>query len=100
MEKVTVSRLKNDLSAYLRKVRAGASVLVYDRDTPVARLVPLAPRRGEEGDADEERLARLEAQGLVRRGQPGPIELPPLPPDWPRVDVVAALVADRESARW
>lgn len=99
MEKVTVSRLKNELSGYLRKVRAGASVLVYDRDTPVARLVPLAPQAGEGGE-EEERLARLEAEGVVRRGRAGPIELPPLPADWPRVDVVAALVADRESARW
>lgn len=99
METVTVSRLKNELSAYLRKVRGGASVLVYDRDTPVARLVPLAPRAGE-GGAEEERFARLEAEGVIRRGRPGPIELPPLPPDWPRVDAVAALLADRESARW
>ncbi len=38
MERATVSRLKNSLSAYLRKVRAGHSVVVYDRDIPIARI--------------------------------------------------------------
>jgi prevent-host-death family protein len=98
MEKATVSQLKNELSAYLRKVRAGATVLVYDRDVPIARLVPLEPRLT--GSDVEDRLARLEAKGLIRRGRGGPIELPPLPPDWPRVDAVAALIEERESAPW
>ena len=38
MEKATISDLKNQLSAYLAKVRAGASVLILDRDQPVARI--------------------------------------------------------------
>jgi len=38
MEKATVSKLKDNLSAYLRKVRAGQSVVIYDRDLPIARL--------------------------------------------------------------
>jgi antitoxin (DNA-binding transcriptional repressor) of toxin-antitoxin stability system len=38
MEKAAVSKLKNNLSAYLRKVRAGHAVVIYDRDAPIARL--------------------------------------------------------------
>ena len=38
-----VAELKARLSHYLRAVRAGRSLTVFDRDTPVARLVPVAP---------------------------------------------------------
>ena len=38
MTKASVSRLKKHLSAYLRKVRAGHAVVIYDRDVPIARL--------------------------------------------------------------
>lgn len=41
MTKVGVARLKAGLSGYLKKVRQGAEVEVYDRNTPVARLVPV-----------------------------------------------------------
>jgi antitoxin (DNA-binding transcriptional repressor) of toxin-antitoxin stability system len=70
MEKATVSQLKNQLSAYLRKVRAGASVLILDRDVPVARL-----ERAVGSGSTDERLARLQAAGLVRAGS-GRVSLP------------------------
>ncbi|MGD9599207.1 MAG: type II toxin-antitoxin system Phd/YefM family antitoxin [Steroidobacteraceae bacterium] len=38
MEQATVSRLKDNLSACLRKVRAGHPVVIYDRDLPIARI--------------------------------------------------------------
>ena len=38
MERVTISQLKNSLSAYLKKVRAGQTVLILDRDEPIAML--------------------------------------------------------------
>ena len=38
---VRVAKLKARLSAYLRKVRDGETITVLDRDTPIARLVPL-----------------------------------------------------------
>lgn len=37
---VRVAALKARLSEYLRAVRGGQAVIVYDRDTPIARLVP------------------------------------------------------------
>src|SRR6185295_1117856 len=40
MKSAKVSELKAKLSAYLSEVRGGGSVIVYDRNTPIARLVP------------------------------------------------------------
>lgn len=57
-----MSELKNSLSAYLARVKAGESVLVLDRGIPVARLEPARDV------PDDARLARLERAGIVRRG--------------------------------
>jgi prevent-host-death family protein len=40
MTRAKVSELKAKLSAYLAEVRSGGSVIVYDRATPIARLIP------------------------------------------------------------
>lgn len=61
MEKATVSKLKNSLSAYLRKVRAGNPVVIYDRDVPIARL-----ERIESTGRGAERLKLLSAEGAAR----------------------------------
>jgi prevent-host-death family protein len=61
MEKATVSKLKDNLSAYLRKVRAGHPIVIYDRDVPVARL-----ERIESTGRGADRLALLDAQGVIR----------------------------------
>ena len=37
MIRATISEVKNGLSAYLRRVKSGESVLVMERRTPVAR---------------------------------------------------------------
>lgn len=39
---VRVAELKSRLSEYLRRVRHGETLTVLDRDTPIARLTPLA----------------------------------------------------------
>jgi len=39
--KVLISRLKAKLSHYLNAVREGEIVTVFDRRTPIARIVPL-----------------------------------------------------------
>jgi antitoxin (DNA-binding transcriptional repressor) of toxin-antitoxin stability system len=61
MEKATVSKLKNGLSAYLRKVRAGIPVVIYDRNVPIARL-----ERIESTGRGADRLKLLSAQGIAR----------------------------------
>lgn len=50
--------LKNGLSKYLERVRAGEVVIVTDRGRPIARLESI--------DAAHDRLAELIAAGLVR----------------------------------
>jgi len=60
MDKATISELKNRLSAYLDRVRAGHTVLIFDRGRPIARLERVEPNPGD-------RLARLECAGLLRR---------------------------------
>jgi antitoxin (DNA-binding transcriptional repressor) of toxin-antitoxin stability system len=63
VQKVTISQLKNSLSAYLKKVRAGQTLLILDRDEPIAVL----ERVNRDSLADDDRLARLEQAGLIRR---------------------------------
>jgi prevent-host-death family protein len=68
MKKAKIAELRNHLSRYLEYVRAGGSVLVLDRDRPVARVIPLDPGPGRRGDGAG-RLQRLERRGLIRRGR-------------------------------
>jgi antitoxin (DNA-binding transcriptional repressor) of toxin-antitoxin stability system len=63
--KVGTKELKNRLSYYLRKVRAGERVYVADRGRVIAELRPLLPA----GDADEESLRELAEQGLLTLGE-------------------------------
>lgn len=93
MRQVSISQLKDQLSAYLKKVRAGETVVVMDRNTPVAQLTPLPSRQ----DVSE-RIARLEAEGVLL-----PPKRPPLTSDElrsgvaraPGAGVLEALLADR-----
>ena len=69
MEQVNISTLKDQLSAYIRKVRAGETVLVMDRNQPVAQLMPVSGQ-----ETDDERLASLIAQGIVRPAKGPPLD--------------------------
>lgn len=66
-KKAKIGELRNGLSRYLEHVRAGGTVVVYDRHTPVAEIVPILRPKSRAGK-DAERIARLEARGLIRRG--------------------------------
>ncbi|MEZ5377647.1 MAG: type II toxin-antitoxin system prevent-host-death family antitoxin [Acidimicrobiales bacterium] len=55
---VGIRELKNGLSKYIDRVRAGEEVIVTDRGRPVAKLSPL--------DASDGRLRELVASGVVR----------------------------------
>jgi prevent-host-death family protein len=73
MKQVRIANLKNNLSRYLTHVREGGELTVFDRETPVARIVPYAPGRAGRAGRDqssEEQLAELERQGVIRRGDP------------------------------
>jgi len=55
---VGVRELKAHLSAYLRRVKAGVTVVITDRGTPVGRIVP-------EPASLEARLKGLAAAGVI-----------------------------------
>ncbi len=42
MEQVGVRELKNSLSRYLNRVKAGEIITITDHNNPVARLVPIS----------------------------------------------------------
>ena len=42
MKNARISELRDGLSEYLARVRRGETVIVYDRDTPIARIEPIA----------------------------------------------------------
>ena len=77
MIRATISEVKDGMSAYLRRVKAGESVLVMERRTPIARIIPVGidSQGGREGDHvdGEAKVARLEQAGIVvRRGSGSP----------------------------
>ena len=94
MEKVTISQLKNGLSAYLKKVRAGQTVLILDRNEPIAVL----ERVKNKTLADDERLARLEQAGLIKRSKTSdPVgALRGYKPIKAKASVVQAVIEERE----
>ena len=69
---VGTAELKNNLSAYLKLVRRGASYVVTDRGEPVAELGPIKSKT--ETSLDE-KLQHLEDQGmLTRASRSGPLK--------------------------
>jgi prevent-host-death family protein len=84
MKSVGVAELKGNLSKHLRAVRRGHPLVVLDRNTPVAQLIPypegesaLPVRRPAEGAGKPSRLR-----------WPGPLKL--------RSDPVTVLLEDRQ----
>ena len=93
METATITQVKNGLSSYIDRVKAGESILVTDRGVPVAVLEPVTDQV-----SLDERLARLQRAGLVRGGT-GRIPPEILQTRGPKVDVdlVALLIEERRS---
>ena len=81
-----IAELKARLSEYLRHVRRGDSVLVVDRKTPVARIVPL-------DEATPLSLRKPAADG------PKPCEVSLPAPVGLDIDVVDLLLEDRARGR-
>jgi prevent-host-death family protein len=91
----SVSEVKASLSAYLARVKDGEEVVVTERGTPIAKLVPVRIAQ----DADAQRLLRLAAEGVILPGagvhHPALRELErPADPDG---DVLRELLDERES---
>ena len=80
METASITEVKNGLSAIIDRVKAGESIVVTDRGVPVAVIEPVSGRIDV-----EDRLARLERAGLIRRGTGKvPLELIRTPGPTPR----------------
>ncbi|HEY9786464.1 MAG TPA: type II toxin-antitoxin system prevent-host-death family antitoxin [Candidatus Obscuribacterales bacterium] len=62
MKPINIAELKNNLSLYLNKVRRGEEIVVRDRNTPIAKIIPW------QGEQDDE-LNSLASRGLLRLGQ-------------------------------
>jgi prevent-host-death family protein len=99
MKTASISETKNRLSAYIDLVRKGESVLITDRNVPVAQLVPLQRAT----DPDEEAwLQALERKGLVKRASNrGPSAMLKRPPPKlrPGVSVLDVLLDERRKGR-
>jgi prevent-host-death family protein len=61
MRTVNIAELKNRLSTYITYAKAGETIIIRDRNTPVAQLIPLPL---EEGITEEDR--DLVAAGILR----------------------------------
>ena len=99
MIQTSISQAKSRLSALLRRVEGGETVLILRRGRPVARLVPVHPL---EDQASEQRLAQLELHGIVRRaeGPPDPSLLSGEAPQMPEgASLLDALLQDRREGR-
>ncbi len=77
METMTISSFKATISEQLRKIRKGESILISDRETPIALVSPVEPVPGIR----------------VRPPKTGYAPPPPLPPI--RHDPLEYLLADR-----
>ena len=82
---VQISQLKAKLSAYLHTVRKGGELIVMDRNTPVARIVPI-----------DESAPTLTVR-MPKPGTPALSEIP-LPPPIPGLpDIVEFLIEERNA---
>ena len=87
MKSVGIAELKARLSEYLRQVRRGHHLTVLDRETPIARIVPVQDRNGDWVVREPEPGAP--APGKLRLPPPLPLEL----------DIVEILLQERQRER-
>lgn len=82
-----IGQLKARLSEYVARARAGEEVVITDRGTPVARLVPLSGASALDG-----RHAELVRAGLVREPS-APLDLAAIEASRPRDPTGRSLAA-------
>lgn len=86
MRQVRIAELKARLSEYLRAVRRGETIAVFDRETPVAQITPVRERSALRV---RKPVPRSPAPNRVRLPKPGKLD----------VDVVQLLLEERQSHR-
>jgi antitoxin (DNA-binding transcriptional repressor) of toxin-antitoxin stability system len=99
MNKANISYTRNHLSEILLRVREGETILIMDREQPVARLEPIAgsSAQGSPWQAD------LVRRGLVRsarsRLDAKAFQAMPLPTPQAGGDILDALLSERDEGR-
>ena len=87
MRTVNIAELKNKLSSYVGYAKAGETIVVRDRNRPVAKLIPF-----EAEDASEDDLALVAAGHMRLPLEPGGLELLWDMP-WPEIEGITATQA-------
>jgi len=99
MKKATVAHVKNNLSRYLAYVSCGGRVTIFNRDTPVAELVPVRAASSSNGGELEMHLRRLDREGVVKRGSGSLSRELLTPPRGKAKGVLKALLEERAAGR-
>jgi prevent-host-death family protein len=97
MKSATISEAKNHFSELIARVKRGETVLILERDRPVARLTPIEAARSH----NDQRLFELERRGVLRRASLAPLKKLPAPIKLAEgVSLLDSLLQDREDARY
>jgi prevent-host-death family protein len=84
-----IRELKTHLSHYLRRVQAGEIIIITDRGRPIGQLVPYH-------QTVEERLAQLQASGLIEWSGEHPDTAAPVAEAQGERTVAELLLEDRD----
>ena len=102
MKTASVSILRSQLGRFLAAVRRGETVLITDRNAPIARLVPIEKAEAAASEGIPAWLLDLAKRGVVRLGRmKGCKKILREPPPGPASGsgVLAALLEDRRTGR-
>lgn len=96
MESANIATAKNQLSRLLQRVKRGETVLITERDKPIAQLGPVR--------ATSDIVARLVAEGLVRAPDGPPLDMKaflkmPRPKLTENTSLSGAILEERQEAR-
>ena len=96
MKKANIAYARNNLSKLIAQVREGDSILIMDRQKPVAKLEPIT----EDYSDMEHPASDLIRRGLVRAPEKRP-DLDPLQENLPdsKGDILTLLLSEREEER-
>lgn len=95
MRTAKIGVLRNQLSAYLRHVRNGEEVTIYDRNVPIARISRIEPAADDDYAAEE---AGLIAAGILKPpDDPTPMDWDAF---WARPGANVSDEAIREAIEW
>lgn len=96
MKSASIATAKNQLSRLLRRVKQGETILITDRNHPVARLEPVL--------ASDDTLGQLHAAGILSPPNGAPLDVRaflagPRPRLTAARSLTAAVLAEREENR-